>query len=81
MLVVIPAELWLAALFGTGDADAGLGIEILSTGAMLAFTYLAAIVLDLELQYVWLALPVASLVTLPIAYAWVSSGRWRRRAI
>ena len=81
MVIVVPGELWLAALFGTGDSDAALGIEVLATFAMLAFAAVAVFALELDLHWVWLALPLASLLTLVTSYAWVRSGRWRRRVV
>ena len=81
LLLMIPAEMWLAAVFGTGDTDAALGIEVASTAAMLAVAWLTALVLDAELAIVWLALAVASLVALPLSWAWVRSGRWERRQL
>jgi multidrug resistance protein, MATE family len=81
MVIVIPAEVWLAALFGTGDSDAALAIEVAATAAMLVYTYVAALVLDVRLEYIWLGLPIASLVTLSVAYAWMRSGRWQRRTV
>jgi putative MATE family efflux protein len=79
MLVVIPAEVWSAALFGTGDSDTALGIELGATAIMLAYTYVAAVMFDARLEYVWLALPIASLVTLSAAYLRTRSGRWQQR--
>ncbi len=81
IVVIVPADLWLAALFGTGDSDAAAVIEAVATSAMLAFAAVAALVLGLDLEYVWLGLPLASLVTLAAAYGWMRSGRWRRRVI
>ncbi len=81
VLVAVPAEMWLAALFGTGDSDAAFGIEVVNTIAMLACAYVAALVLELDLVYVWLSVAVGSLVGLPLAYGWIRSGRWRERVI
>lgn len=81
MLLVIPAELWLAAVSGTGDTDAAFVLEVLATVVMLAAAYLTAILLDLDLALVWLSLGLSSLIGLPLGYAWVRAGRWRRRVI
>lgn len=81
VLLAIPAEMWLAALFGTGDTDAGFIIETLAAAAMLGCAYVAALVLDLQLPYIWLSLPIASLIGLPLSYEWVRAGRWRRRRV
>ena len=34
MLVVVLAEVWLAAVFGTGDTDAGFVIEVVASGVL-----------------------------------------------
>ena len=81
MLVVIPAEMWLAAVFGTGGTDAALAIEVVSSAVMLAGAYLATVVLDLPLEYAWASVAAASLIALPLAIAWVRSGRWREREV
>jgi len=81
MLVVIPSEIWLAALFGTGDTDAAVAIEVITTSTMLAFAAVAALAFDLDLEFVWLSLPFASVVTLAAARGWVRSGRWTGRAV
>jgi multidrug resistance protein, MATE family len=81
MLLVIVAEMWLAAVFGTGDTDAALGIEVVTSGVMIATAYTAAVVLELDVRWVWLSLGVSSLFVLPLSYAWVRSGWWKRRAV
>jgi multidrug resistance protein, MATE family len=81
LLVVIPAEMCVAAVFGTGDTDAALGIEVLASTVLLAGAYIAAVELDLELQWVWLSLALSSLLVLPLSLAWLRSGWWRRRDI
>lgn len=81
ILLLIPAEMWLAAVFGTGDTDAAFVIEVLTTVAMLGWAYAAALVLDLPLPYIWLSLPVAWLIELLLSYRWVRAGRWRRHEL
>lgn len=81
LLLMIPAEMWLAAVFGTGDTDAALGIEMVSTAAMLVVAWVAAFVVDAELAIVWVALAAASLVALPLSWLWIRSGYWERREI
>ena len=81
MLAVVAAELLLAAVFGTGDTDAGFVIELLVTGSLVALTPGAVLVLDPPLALVWALLPVASLLGLAAAALWLRSGRWRRMAV
>ena len=70
MLLVVPAELWLAAVFGTGDTDAGFAIELLTSVAFVAACVLA-------LPFVWALLPAASALGLGASFFWVRSGLWR----
>ncbi len=81
MLAVVAAELWLAAVFGTGDTDAGLVIELLVTGSLVAFCAGAVLVLDPPVALLWGLLPLASLLGLVAAALWLRSGRWRRVAV
>ena len=77
MLVVIPSELWIAAVAGTGDTDAALVIQFFLGVGMVATAYVAVFVLfTTSLTYVWLSLPVAELICLTLSYAWVKSSYW-----
>lgn len=78
MLVVVPGEMWFAAVTGTGDTGAAFVIELAFTGAMLAFAYVAGVTLDLPLEYVWTSVPLGSLLCLSLSYAWIRAGRWKR---
>jgi MATE family multidrug resistance protein len=81
MLVVVPGDIWLAALFGTGATITGSAIELLASAIMLTSAYLAGIVLDLELSYVWATLALTGSVSLTAAYAGVKTGRWTPHAL
>lgn len=78
MLAVVAAEIALAAVFGTGDTDAGLFLEMIMSGTLVAWAAVAALVMGLELPYVWLSLPFAASVGLVLCAAWLRTGRWRR---
>ncbi len=78
MLFAIPGEMWLAAVLGTGDTTAALGIELVFTLTMLGITYLSAIHLAWPVEFVWMSMPIAWLVCLIISYAWMKSGIWNR---
>ncbi len=78
MLAVVAAEIGLGAVFGTGDADAGLVIELIVSGMLVTSAALAALVLELQLFYVWLSLPLAASVGVAVSVVWLRSGRWRR---
>ncbi len=81
MLIVIPGEMWFAAVSGTGDTAAALGIELVLTLTMLGTGYFAAIHLAGPVELAWVSLPIAWLVCLTISYGWVKSGIWRRLEI
>jgi MATE family, multidrug efflux pump len=81
MLVDIPGEMWFKAVTGTGDTGAALAIEGALTVAMLGSTYLAAIVMGLELNYIWMSLPIAWMTCLALSWAWVRAGYWKRLEI
>ena len=79
MLLVVPSELWVAAVAGTGDTDAALVIEFFLTVAVLVTAYIAVLVVfTASLTYVWLSLPIGGLICLLLSYAWVRSGYWER---
>jgi MATE family multidrug resistance protein len=78
MLVVVPAELWLAAVFGTGDSEAGFVIEVLTSGVLVAGGALAVLVVGAGVPAVWGLLPLASALGLAASVTWLRSGRWRR---
>lgn len=76
MLVAIPAEVWFAALFGTGDTVAAFFIEVVATGVMVGSAYLAGMIWDLPLAAVWAGLPLAGVVTLLACAAWLRTAGW-----
>jgi Na+-driven multidrug efflux pump len=78
MLIAIPGAMWYAAVLGTGDTVAALGIELVLSLTMLGLVYLIAIRLGWPLALVWLSVPASWLVCLTISYAWVKSGIWQR---
>lgn len=81
MVVVVAAEVALAAVFGTGDTDAGFVIEVAVSATLVVCAALTALVLGLGLPYVWLSLPLAAGLGLALSLLWLRSGRWRRVAL
>ena len=81
MVILIPAELWLAAVFGTGDTDAAFLIELVLSVAVIGLSYAAAFTLDLPLPWVWFSVAAASLLALLLAWRWILAERWRTRTI
>jgi len=80
MLVVIPAEMWAAAVIGTGDTFASFWIEAVLSVVMIGGAYLAASVLDLPLYYVWMVIPISWLVCWVLSFFWIRSGHWKKMA-
>ncbi|MGH7725881.1 MAG: MATE family efflux transporter [Candidatus Eiseniibacteriota bacterium] len=81
MLIVIPAEMWLTALLGTGDTLAALGIEVALTVVMIAASCVAAFALSGSVALIWSSLALGWLVTLVASWAWMRSGAWKRLAL
>ncbi len=82
MLIGVPAEVWSAAVLGTGDTDVALLIQVSVTAATLVVAYVAAFVIfPVSLTYVWLSLPVAWLIGLALSYGWVKAGYWEYRQV
>ena len=68
MVLVVPAEIWLAAVAGTGATHAAFAIELIFSAVLLTCVYLAAIPLSLPLIYVWTSLGVAALIALALSH-------------
>jgi len=80
MLIVIPAEMWAAAVIGTGDTFASFWIEAALTVVMIGGAWLAGSVLHLPLYYVWMSVPIAWLSCWILSYLWMRSGQWAESA-
>jgi len=81
MLVVIPGEMWYAALAGTGDTRATFAIEGVLSLVILAGSYLAVLVLGLGIEFVWMSILAAWGVCLALSYLWMRAGYWKRLEI
>ena len=80
MLIVIPAEMWAAAVIGTGDTVASFWIEAALTVVMIGGAFLAGNVLHLPLDYVWLSVPLSWLACWILSYVWMRSEQWMASA-
>lgn len=81
MAVVVPTELWFAAVAGTGDTDAAFLIEAVLTAVLLATAGATGLLLDLGVLAVWAGLPLAWAVGLVLCVLWLRRGHWRRRTV
>jgi MATE family multidrug resistance protein len=76
LLLVVPAEVWLAAVAGTGATGVAFGIEVAVTTALLSCTA-AVILAGLPVASVWGAMGVAALVGFLLSRWWLTSERVR----
>jgi MATE family multidrug resistance protein len=81
MLIVTPAEMWFAAVLGTGDSPASLGLEVLLTVLTLSGAAIGVFVMSGGVELAWGALALGWLAVLVASWAWMRSGRWRQRAV
>jgi Na+-driven multidrug efflux pump len=77
MLIVIPAEMWGAALVGTGSTVASFWIEVALTVVMIGGGA-AAVLLGWPLYTVWLTIPLGWLTCWVLSVLWVRSGQWKK---
>jgi Na+-driven multidrug efflux pump len=78
MLLVIPADIWLAAVIGTGGADAGVGIELVLTSTFLVCAFLTTITFELSITYTWASLALASLMSIGLSRWWLRRNQARK---
>ncbi len=81
LLIAVPGDMFYAAVVGTGDTRASLGIQFLATVVALAFTLWAALVMSLPLEFVLLVESIVWSLYLLLSAYWLNSGRWRRLSV
>jgi multidrug resistance protein, MATE family len=81
LLILVPAELWLAAVVGTGATGVALAIEILSSVIIVGGAALIGLQLGLDLPYPWLSLAVGGVATLAMSYVFMRRQRPSRGAL
>lgn len=79
--IIIVAEIFASAVAGTGDTTATLVIEVIFAVSSLAYAYVTAIVLGLNLEWVWMGEIVGWSIVLALSYFWLKKGYWRRLEI
>jgi MATE family multidrug resistance protein len=77
MAVVVPGQLWMSALVGTGDTAAAFVVEVVLTAAMLGVAITAALG-GMPLAVGWSSLGLAWLAALGLSWGWLRLGYWRR---
>ena len=78
LVLAIPGDMLYAAVVGTGDTRATLGIQLVATAAALAFTLWAALVMSLPLGMVLFVEIIVWTLYLLLSWYWLRSGRWRQ---
>jgi putative MATE family efflux protein len=73
MVLIIPAEVSLAAVTGTAAVNLAFAIELVLTVVMLAATYVAAVILGLSLALIWTSTGLGALVALAISAWWLAT--------
>jgi putative MATE family efflux protein len=81
LLVAVPGDMLYAAVVGTGDTRATLGIQVVTTTMALAFALWAALVMSLPLEFVLLVEIIVWCLYLLLSWYWLRSGRWNKLAI
>ncbi|HEX2089890.1 MAG TPA: MATE family efflux transporter [Actinomycetota bacterium] len=81
LIVGVPALIWTSAVHGTGDTVAGSAFESLGAIAMLAWAFVAAIVVEGGAGAIWAAVPASWALAFAASYAWMKSGRWKRASV
>jgi Na+-driven multidrug efflux pump len=77
ILVAVPGEVLLGVLTGTGDTRGALVIEVADTACVLTLCYVAAVVLGLPLQYVWLGVAAGWVIRIALSLARLRRQVWR----
>lgn len=77
MVLVIPAEIWRAALAGTGDVDGSFHAELVGGVLFVGVGAVALLSLGLGQPAAWLALGAAELVALAVCARRLGRERWR----
>jgi Na+-driven multidrug efflux pump len=78
LVLAIPGDMLYAAVVGTGDTRATLGIQLVATAAALAFTLWAALVMSFPLEQVLFVEIIVWTLYLLLSWYWLRSGRWRQ---
>ena len=75
LLVLVPAELWLSAVVGTGATGVALAIELLSSVVIVGSAALLGLQLGLDLPYLWLSVGFGGAATLLASYLFMRKAR------
>lgn len=81
LLVVVPGELFVSAVGGTGDTVANFAFELAGSACVLAYVYAGAFVWELPMEGIWMFVVVGWSVWLALAAYWLKSERWQRLQI
>jgi putative MATE family efflux protein len=78
MILVVPGDTLVFAGAGTGDTRSALVIETVLTACVLTYVVVAAIVLSLPLEMIWLAVAIEGTVRIVLSSLHLRSRLWHR---
>ena len=81
LVVVVPAELWLGAVVGSGATAAAFCIELLSSTILIGSAALIGLQFDRDLPYPWVSLAIGGAVMLAASLLFMLRGRWRAMTV
>ena len=79
--IMIAADQYASAVAGTGDTTFAFITELLFTVVTLTLVYISALVMGMDLVWVWSAEIVGALLVWLVSYYWLFSGKWQRLSI
>ena len=78
ILLAIPGDMLVQAVYGTADTKATFGIELVLSSILVVYVWIAALQLGLPLHYVWAAEVLGWAIRSVLGYYWLKSQAWRR---
>ncbi|MFI5152168.1 MAG: MATE family efflux transporter [Chitinophagales bacterium] len=75
------ATVWLNAVTGTGNTQVNLGIELITIFFYCAYVYLILGYWNLPILYGWMSEWLYWAITFSLAFAYMRSGRWKKKII
>lgn len=81
ILLAIPGDMLVQAVYGTADTKATFGIELVLSVVLVAYVYVMALRLGFPLHYIWAAEVVGWAIRIALGYFWLRSQAWRRLSV
>lgn len=81
LIVMSFSTVWLNAVIGTGNSTVNLAIEIVAVVIYSVYVYLVLEVYRLPIVYGWMSEWIYWLVLFSLSYAYLRSGKWKKKVI